>query len=147
MTKNQRNHRNTTPGKVNKVTTVRPISHQKQPSTNEMQQQTSNAKESNLIQKQQKTTEELLDRPGRLEATVSAMEGELAAVRTVNTILSQQLDEANQYSQRSCMIVTGLQKPGKDEMNDKDSKRVISAITREAGLRIHEACGQGLSCR
>ena len=104
MTKNQRNHKNATPGKVSKVTTVRPISHQKQPSTNEMQQQTSAAKELNLIQKQQKTTEELLDRLGRLEATVSAMEGELAAVRTVNTILSQQLDEANQYSQRSCMM-------------------------------------------
>ena len=54
-----------------------------------MQQQTSDAKESNLIQKQQKTIEELLDRLGSLEATVSAMEGELTVVRNVNTILSQ----------------------------------------------------------
>ena len=52
MTKNQRNHRNTAPGKVNNVTTARPISHQKQqPSSNEMQQQTSDAKESNIIKK------------------------------------------------------------------------------------------------
>ena len=107
-----------------------------------MQQQTSAAKELNLIQKQQKTTEELLDRLARLEVTVSTVEGELAAVRTVNTILSQQLDEANQYSQRSCMIVTGLQKPGKDEMNDKDSKRVIFSNHRRSRAgqrRIHEA--------
>ena len=108
MTKNKRNHRSTTSGKVSNIATTRPISHQKQPSTNEMQQQTSDAKESNLIQKQQKTIEELLDRLGRLEATVSAMEGELAVVRNVNMILSRQLDKAYQYSQRSCMIVTGL---------------------------------------
>ena len=101
MTKNQKNHRSTTPGKLSNVATARPISLQKQPSsTNEMQQQSSNAKESNLIQKQQKTFEELLDRLGRLKATVSAMEGELAIVRNVNTILSQQLDKADQCSQR-----------------------------------------------
>ena len=38
-----------------------------------MQQQASDAKESNLIQKQQKIIEELLDRLERLEGTVSAM--------------------------------------------------------------------------
>ena len=32
------------------------------------------------------------------------------------------------------MIVTGLQKPGKDKMNNEDSKRVIRAIAREAEL-------------
>ena len=135
MTKNQRNHRNTTPAKVSNVTTARPISHhQKQPSSNDMQQQTSDAKELNVIEKQQKIIEELLDRLGRLEGTVSAMEGELAVVRNVNTILSQQLDEVDQYSRRSCMVVTGLRKPEKDETNHKDSKRVISAIVSEAGL-------------
>ena len=56
-----------------------------------MQQQTSDAKESNIIKKQQKTIEELLDRLGRLRGTVSAMEGELAVARNVNTILAQQL--------------------------------------------------------
>ena len=50
MTKIQRNHRNTMPGKVSNVTTARPISYQKQKSTNEMQQQTSNAKESDITQ-------------------------------------------------------------------------------------------------
>ena len=81
MTKNHKNHRNTTSGKVSNITTARPISHQKQPSTNEMQQQTSDAKESNLIQKQQKIIEKLSDRLGRPEGTVSAMKGELAVVR------------------------------------------------------------------
>ena len=76
MTKNQikPNHRNTTPGKVSSITTARPISHQKkQASTNEMQQQASDAKESNVIKKQQKINEELLDRLEILEGTVSAM--------------------------------------------------------------------------
>ena len=97
MTKNQRNQRNTTPGKVSNKRTARPVSHQKkQPSTNQMQQQTSNTKESNLIQKQQKIIEELLDRLERLERTVSAMEGELDVVGNINAISSQQLklDEA-----------------------------------------------------
>ena len=92
-----------------------------------MQQQTSDAKESTLIQRQQKIIEEFLDE------SVSAMKGELTVVTNVNTIY-QQLDEADQHSWRSCMIVTGLQKPGKDKMNNEDSKRVITAIAREAGL-------------
>ena len=37
-----------------------------------------------------------------------AMERELAVVRNVNTILSQQLVEADQYFWRLRMIVTGL---------------------------------------
>ena len=37
-----------------------------------------------------------------------AIEGELAVVRNVNTILSQQLVEADQYFRRLRMIVTGL---------------------------------------
>ena len=138
MIKNQRNHRNTTIGKVSNITTPRPISHQKQPSANEMQQQTSDPKESNLTQKQQKIIEELLDRLERLEGTVSAMEVELAAARNVKTILSQQLDEADQYCRRSRMIVTSLRNPGKDETNDEDSKMVISAIASEAGVDEEE---------
>ena len=59
-----------------------------------------------------------MDRLGTLKGTVSAMEGELAVVINMNALLSQQLDEADQYSQRSCMIVMGLQKPGKDETNE-----------------------------
>ena len=51
-----------------------------------MQQQASDTKESNLIQKQQKIIEELLDRLERLEGTVSAMEWELAVVRNVNLL-------------------------------------------------------------
>ena len=74
------------------------------------------------------------------------MEGELAVARNVNTILSQQLDEADQYSRRSCMIVMGLRKPGKDETNDEDSKRVISA-SRAGRRRIYDALGQGPSSR
>ena len=134
MTKNQRNDRNITPGKVTNVAIARSISLQKQSSSNKMQQQTEDVKESDIIQKQQKIIEELLNRLGRLEGTVSAMEGELAVVRNVNTILSQQLDEADQYYRRLCMIVTGLRRPGKDETNDEDSKRVISVIVSETGL-------------
>ena len=65
-------------------------------------------KSDDIIKKQQKIIEELMEGVVRLEGTVSAMEDELAVVRNVNTLLSRQLDEADTYSRRSCMIVTGL---------------------------------------
>ena len=75
-------------------------------SQQQLNHQTNKSKE--IIKKQQKIIEELMERVGRLEGTVSAMEGELAVIRNVNTLLSRQLDEVDSYSQRSCMIVTGL---------------------------------------
>ena len=61
-----------------------------------------------IIKKQQKIIEELIERVSRLEGTVSVMEGELAVVRNlqnVNALLLCQLDDADSYSRRSCMIV------------------------------------------
>ena len=75
-----------------------------------------------------------MERVGCLEGTVSAMKGELAAVRNVNTLLSRQLDEADSYSRRSCMIVTDLRKPVNDETNEDDTLHVISAVAKEAGI-------------
>ena len=91
-------------------------------------------KSEDIIKKQQKIIEELMERVGRLEGTVSAMEGELAVIRNVNTLLSRQLDEVDSYSQRSCMIVTGLWKPEDDETNEDDALNVISAVAKEAGV-------------
>ena len=75
-----------------------------------------------------------MERVGRLEGTVSAMEGELAVIRNVNTLLSRQLDEAGSYSRRSCIIVTGLRKPEDDKTNEDDALNVISAVAKEVGI-------------
>ena len=75
-----------------------------------------------------------MERVGRLEGAVSAMEGELAVVRNVNNLHSRQLDEADLYSRRSCMIVMGLRKPLIDETNEDDALNVISAVAKEAGI-------------
>ena len=75
-----------------------------------------------------------MERVGCLEGTVSAMEGELAVIRNVNTLLSRQLDEADSYSRRSCMRVTGVRKPEDDETNEDDALSVISAVAKEAGV-------------
>ena len=91
-------------------------------------------KSEDIIKKQQKIIEELMERVGRLEGTVSAMEGELAVIRNVNTLLSRQLDEADSYSRRSCMRVTGVRKPEDDETNEDDALSVISAVAKEAGV-------------
>ena len=85
-------------------------------------------KSEDIIEKQQKIVEELMERVGRVEGTVSAMEGELAVIRNVNTLLSCQLDEADSYSRRSCMIVTGLRKPEDDKTNEDDALNVILAV-------------------
>ena len=37
-----------------------------------------------------------MEKVGRLEGTVSAMEGDIAVIRNVNTLLSRQLNEAKQ---------------------------------------------------
>ena len=91
-------------------------------------------KSEDIIEKQQKIVEELMERVGRVEGTVSAMEGELAVIRNVNTLLSCQLDEADSYSRRSCMIVTGLRKPEDDKTNEDDALNVILAVAKETGV-------------
>ena len=75
-----------------------------------------------------------MERVGRLEGTVSAMEGELAVIQNVTTLPWRQLDEADSYSRRSCMIVTGLRKPEDDKTNEDDALNLISAVAKEAGV-------------
>ena len=66
------------------------------------------------------------------------MEGELAVVRNVNTLLSRQLDETDSYSRRSCIIVTGLRKPVNNETNEDDLLNVISAVGKDAGINEND---------
>ena len=75
-----------------------------------------------------------MKRVGRLEGAISVIEGELAVVQNVNTLLSHQLDEADSHSWKSCMIVKGLWKPKNDEINEDDALNVISAVPKEAGI-------------
>ena len=55
-------------------------------------------KSEDIIKKQHKIIEKLMERVGHLEGTVSVMEGELAVIRNINTLLSCKLDEADSYS-------------------------------------------------
>ena len=77
---------------------------------------------------------ELMERVSCLEGTVSAMEGELAVVQNLNTLLSCQLDDADSYSRRLCMIVMGLWKPENDETNEDDALHITSAVAKEARI-------------
>ena len=69
-----------------------------------------------------------------LERTTSAMEGELAVELNVNTLLSHQLDVADSYSQRSCMIIKGLRKPENSETKKQERLNIILADGKEAGI-------------
>ena len=75
-----------------------------------------------------------MERVGRLEGTVCPMEGKFAVIRNINTFLLHQLDEADSYSRRSCMIVTGLRKPEDDKTNEDGELNVILAVTKGAGV-------------
>ena len=59
----------------------------------------------------------------------------ISAIRLVfNTLLSHEIGEADSYSSRSCMIVTGLRKPKSDETNKEEELNAISAVAKEAGI-------------
>ena len=100
--------------------------------TSQQQRNHQTNKFEDIIKKQPKIMDKLMERVGCLEGTVSAMKGELAAVRNVNTLLSRQLDEADSYCRRSCMIVTGLRKPENDGTNEEDGSNVTSAVAKGA---------------
>ena len=107
-------------------------------------------KSEDIIKKQQKIIEELMERVGEglLEGTVSALEGELAVVRNVNTLLLRQLDEADSYSRRSCMIVTGSPK-SREWWNKRLWWAIRNIGCHEKGRDIRklfqEACPQNTS--
>ena len=62
------------------------------------------------------------------------MEGELAVVWNVKTLLSRQLDEKDTYSLRFCMIVISIQKYENNETNEESGLNVISVVEKEAGI-------------
>ena len=86
------------------------------PAPRSQQQQNHQTNKCKDIIKKQQIKEELMERVGLLEETVSAMEGELAVV------------------QRSSMIVTGLQKPKNDEKNKEDRLNIILTVMKEARI-------------
>ena len=132
MNKKQKNQKNTPKKACTTSINGTPPAPPAPTSQQQLNHQTN--KSEDIIRKQQKIIDELMERVDRLEGTVSAMEGELAVVRNVNTLLSRQLDEADSYSRRGCMIVTGLRKPVNDETNEDDALNVISAVAKEAGI-------------
>ena len=91
-----------------KASTTTSINGTPTPPTSQQQQNHQTNKSEDFVHKQQKIVEELMERVDHLEGTASAMEGELTIVRDVNTLFSRQLEEADSYPRRSCMIVTGL---------------------------------------
>ena len=100
MNKKQKNKKNT-PKKVctTSINGTPPAPPPAPTSQQQLNHQTS--KSEDIIKKQQKIIEALMERVDRLEGTVSAMEGELAVIRNMNTLLSRQLDEADSCSRRA----------------------------------------------
>ena len=95
MNKKQKNKKNT-PKKA--CTTSINGTPPAPPAPTSQQQLNHQINKSEDIERQQNIIEELMERVGRLEGTVSVMEGELAVIRNINTLLSCKLDEADSYS-------------------------------------------------
>ena len=69
--------------------------------------------------------EELLETIARLSKRVSVLEGEMCMLRSelvvsshVNSVLNAQIDDQEQYSRRSCMIVDGILPTTKESTHD-----------------------------
>ena len=71
-----------------------------------------------------------------LGAKVYELEGRINITQTVNSHLQNMVDAQDQYSQRPCLVVNGMAKPGREEGadNSEDVKQVIETFERECGI-------------
>ena len=90
-----------------------------------------------LIEEQQKVITSMQEKLHALEAKVYELEGRINITQTVNSHLQDMVDAQEQYSQRSCLVINGMAKPGHDEEgtdNSDDVKQVIETLDRECGI-------------
>ena len=71
-----------------------------------------------------------------LEAKVYELEGRINITQTVNSHLQNMVDAQEQYSRRSCLVINGMAKPGREEGadNSDDVKQVIETLERKCGI-------------
>ena len=68
-----------------------------------------------IIDSQNAAIQKLTSRVNVLEGKMCRMEGELVIAKHVSSILEEKLDENQQYSRRSCLLISGIMKNAPNE--------------------------------
>ena len=91
-------------------------------------------------QQQQQQTElinQLLQRVNNLETTVAQLKEQLAVTKHVNTLLSNEVDNLQQYQRRSCVVIAGLQSSQEETPGDV-YKQAENVLVRDLNLDREE---------
>ena len=74
------------------------------------------------------TLEELLKKIGKLEDKVAELESELIVTRNVNELLSQEVDDLQQYQRRACVILDDITPSGHEATEEITKKAKIVLV-------------------
>ena len=81
--------------------------------------------------------EELLKRIEKLEHKVAELESELAVTKKVNRLLSQEVDDIQQYQRRACEILDGIT-PSEHETTQEITKKVKNVMVKNLNFSEEE---------
>ena len=82
----------------------------------------------NISTRQTATEKELLKRVANLEKIVERLQSELYITKNVYTLLSNEIDNLQQYQRRHCIVIDGL-RTSPNETSDQVTKKVEKVPT------------------
>ena len=80
---------------------------------------------------------ELLKRIEKLEDKVAELERELIVTRNVNKLLSQEVDDLQQYQRRACVILDGIT-PSEHETTEQITKKAKNVMVKNLNFSEEE---------
>ena len=80
------------------------------------------------------TSNQLLERVVNLETRVKDLESELSITKTTSVSLKIMLDNQQQYSRRSCVVVSGMEAPVDEVNNSENAENILSILATESGI-------------
>ena len=83
------------------------------------------------------TLEELLKKIGKLEDKVAELESELIVTRNVNELLSQEVDDLQQYQRRACVTLDGIT-PSEHETTEEITKKTKNVMLKNLNFSEKE---------
>ena len=84
----------------------------------------------NMLTRQTATEKELLKRVANLEKIVEKLQNELYVTKNVNTLLSNETDDLQQYQRRHCIVIDGL-RTSPNETSDQVTEKAEKVLTEK----------------
>ena len=82
----------------------------------------------NMLTRQTATEKELLKRVANLEKIVEKLQNELYVTKNINTLLSNEIDDLQQYQRRHCIVIDGL-RTSPNETSDQVTEKAEKVLT------------------